>query len=105
MRLHRSPIAVERSVLWANKVWETIGFNRLPKILRRIIVGLIGGTIVLFGIALIFLPGPGSVVVPIGLLVLASEFAWARWLLGRGKKVVNQARERWRDTVESARES
>ena len=35
----------------------------------------------LFGIALIFLPGPGSVVIPIGLLILASEFAWARWLL------------------------
>jgi Putative transmembrane protein (PGPGW) len=92
-------------VQWARKIREKIGLNRLPKFLRRIIVGLIGGTIVLFGFALIFLPGPGSVVIPIGVLVLASEFAWARWLLRRGKKVVKDAKDKWRERVGSAHES
>jgi uncharacterized protein (TIGR02611 family) len=92
-------------VQWAKRIREKIGLNRLPKFLRRLVIGIIGGTIVLFGIALIFLPGPGSVVIPIGLVVLASEFAWARWLLRRGKKVVSQAKDKWRETVGSARES
>ena len=51
------------------------------KILRRILIALIGGTVVLFGVALIFLPGPGLLTIAAGLAILAIEFAWARhWL-------------------------
>lgn len=52
---------------------------------RRLAVGVIGGTIVLVGIALIVLPGPALVVIPIGLGILGLEFAWARNLLKRAK--------------------
>jgi tellurite resistance protein TerC len=42
---------------------------------------LIGGTVVLLGIALLVLPGPAFIVIPAGLGILALEFAWARrWL-------------------------
>ena len=42
---------------------------------------IIGMTVLLFGIALLVLPGPAVVVIPIGLAILATEFAWARrWL-------------------------
>ena len=52
------------------------------RIARRIAVGLIGGTVLLVGVALIVLPGPAFVVIPIGLAILSVEFAWARaWLL------------------------
>lgn len=48
---------------------------------RRIVVAVIGGTIVAIGVAMIVLPGPAFVVIPIGLGVLSIEFAWAqRWL-------------------------
>ena len=48
---------------------------------RRIVVAVIGGTILLIGIAMVVLPGPAIVVVPLGLGVLGLEFAWARhWL-------------------------
>ena len=77
---------------WARKIREKIGLDRLPKVLRRVVIGLIGGTIVLFGLILIFLPGPGSLVIPIGLVVLATEFAWARYLLRRGKLAIKKAR-------------
>jgi uncharacterized protein (TIGR02611 family) len=77
---------------WARKIREKIGLDRLPKVLRRVVIGLIGGTIVLFGLILIFLPGPGSLVIPIGLVVLATEFAWARYLLRRGKWAIKKAR-------------
>jgi tellurite resistance protein TerC len=60
-------------------------------------VGVIGGTVVLIGIALIVLPGPSSIVIPVGLVILASEFAWARWIIHRGKQAIDHARQRkWR---------
>ena len=83
---------------------DSLGLRHWP-IARKIVVAVIGGTLVLFGIALLFLPGPGSVVIPIGLLVLASEFAWARWLLRRGKQVVKDAKHKLREGVESVRSS
>jgi tellurite resistance protein TerC len=48
---------------------------------KRVAVWIVGMTVLLFGIALIVLPGPAIVVIPIGLAILATEFAWARrWL-------------------------
>lgn len=48
---------------------------------RRIAVALVGGTVLLVGVALIVLPGPAFVVIPLGLAILGLEFAWARrWL-------------------------
>jgi tellurite resistance protein TerC len=48
---------------------------------RRIAVALVGGTVLAIGIALIVLPGPALVVIPVGLAILGAEFAWARrWL-------------------------
>ena len=48
---------------------------------RRIAVALVGGTVLLVGLALIVLPGPAFVVIPVGLAILGLEFAWARvWL-------------------------
>lgn len=49
--------------------------------LRRIGIGIAGGTVLLIGIAMIVLPGPAFVMIPAGLAILGLEFAWARrWL-------------------------
>ncbi len=56
--------------------------------LKKILVLIIGGTVLLIGIILIFLPGPSFIVIPAGLAILAIEFSWARNLL---KKVQNRA--------------
>ena len=49
---------------------------------RRVVVAVVGGTVLLIGLALVVLPGPAFVVIPIGLAILSLEFAWARsWLL------------------------
>ncbi len=53
---------------------------------RRLAVLVIGSTILLIGAALLVLPGPAFVVIPIGLAILATEFAWARRLLRRIKE-------------------
>ncbi|GAA1948634.1 TIGR02611 family protein [Agromyces allii] len=46
----------------------------------RVLVGVLGGTIAVVGLALVPLPGPGWLVVFLGLAILGSEFAWARRL-------------------------
>lgn len=63
------------------------------KTARKIVVLVIGTTVLLFGIALIVLPGPAFVVIPIGLAILALEFAWAKRLLDRIKDKVQAAKE------------
>jgi len=42
---------------------------------KRVITIIIGMTVLLFGIALLVLPGPAFIVIPIGLAILATEFA------------------------------
>jgi tellurite resistance protein TerC len=56
---------------------------------RRIAVGLIGGTVLAIGVAMIVLPGPALVVIPLGLAILGAEFAWARHWLRRVKERSN----------------
>ena len=64
----------------------------LPAPLRKAIIGLIGGTILLIGVALIVLPGPAFIVIPIGLAILATEFAWARSAFNRAKAMVGKGK-------------
>ncbi|MBP7828809.1 MAG: PGPGW domain-containing protein [Kiritimatiellae bacterium] len=53
---------------------------------RRVITTVVGGSVLLIGAALLVLPGPAFVVIPIGMAILASEFAWARLWLRRARK-------------------
>jgi tellurite resistance protein TerC len=50
---------------------------------RRIAIALIGSTILLLGVAMLILPGPGLLVIPIGIALLSTEFVWARRWLAR----------------------
>ncbi len=50
---------------------------------RRMVALVVGGTVLLLGVAMLVLPGPGLVVAPAGLAILATEFIWARRLLAR----------------------
>ena len=48
---------------------------------RRIAISVLGGTVLAIGIAMLVLPGPGLLVIPLGLAILGAEYAWARlWL-------------------------
>ena len=53
---------------------------------KRVIIIVVGFTVLAAGIAMIVLPGPAIVVIPIGLALLATEFLWARKLLDRVKE-------------------
>ena len=63
---------------------------------KRFLIGIAGGTVLLLGIALLVLPGPAFVVIPAGLAILATEFHWARRCMDRFKEKFEDARERHR---------
>jgi len=60
---------------------------------KRLIVIVIGFTILAAGIAMIVLPGPAVIVIPVGLAMLATEFIWARKLLDRVKERIVRMRK------------
>lgn len=55
---------------------------------KRIVIAIIGSTVLLVGVIMLVTPGPAFVVIPLGLGILAVEFAWARrWLLAIRRRV------------------
>ena len=60
------------------------------KIAKRVVIGVVGGTVLGLGIIMMVTPGPGVAGILAGLGILAIEFTWARiWL----KKVKAKAQE------------
>ena len=68
--------------------------NKPYKIVRKIVIAIVGVSVLFIGTAMIFLPGPAIVVIPIGLAILATEFAWAKVLLHKLKEKI-----RWKTTA------
>ncbi len=62
------------------------------KQVKRLIIAVIGFTVLLIGLAMIVSPGPALVVIPVGLGILAAEFVWARSLLKRVKTKLKQGK-------------
>lgn len=52
---------------------------------RRVAVGIAGGVVLVAGVVMIPYPGPGWLVVFVGLGILATEFEWARAVLDYAK--------------------
>lgn len=69
-----------------NRVAVSTQWRRLPHPLRWVGVAVAGSACVLVGLVLLVLPGPGIPLLIVGLLILATEFAWAESLLQRVKK-------------------
>jgi tellurite resistance protein TerC len=60
--------------------------------IRKLIYSVLGITVLLIGLAMTVLPGPAFIVIPVGLAILASEYAWARRILRRGRVFVEKAK-------------
>lgn len=61
---------------------------------RKVIVLVIGGTVLLIGIALLVLPGPAFVVIPLGLFILSTEFVWARRFLKKIQSYIQEEKNK-----------
>jgi hypothetical protein len=71
--------------------WSGSGVVR--SLLVKIAVAIAGPMLILAGLAMLVLPGPGLVVIALGLAVLAVEYDWARSRLGRLGRILGRARE------------
>lgn len=69
------------------------GWKRLPHPIRWIGVATVGGTLIVAGIVMLVLPGPGIAFIVLGLAVLATEFVWAEVLMHKVKK---GSKDAWR---------
>jgi uncharacterized protein (TIGR02611 family) len=85
---HRHPFAVRKRA-WQHRVNAKLGLDRMP-VIRKLIYTVIGVTVLLIGVVMIVLPGPAIVVIPLGLAILGSEFAWARRIIRRGRVFVGR---------------
>jgi tellurite resistance protein TerC len=56
----------------------------------RVIIFVMGGTVMLIGIAMLVLPGPAFLVIPTGLAILGLEYRWARRWLRQAKAVLQR---------------
>jgi uncharacterized protein (TIGR02611 family) len=70
-----------------------VSLNPLGQVLRyigrngkRIAVTVVGFVVLLAGVVMMVTPGPGIVVILIGLAILATEWAWAERALDRAKQ-------------------
>ncbi len=59
------------------------------KAAKRIVIAIVGGTMVVLGIIMIVTPGPGLLGIAIGLAILGAEFAWARHWLKRLRESIS----------------
>lgn len=69
-------------------------FKDRLRFFRRVVVAIVGFTILLIGVVMIALPGPSILVIPFGLAILATEFIWARKVLEELKRRIPKRRKR-----------
>ena len=69
------------------------------KFLKRIVIAIVGFTVLLLGVVMIILPGPAFIIIPLGLAILATEFVWAQRLLTKAKAYFDKQRQRVADKM------
>jgi uncharacterized protein (TIGR02611 family) len=69
---------------------------------KRIAITIVGVVLVLGGLVLLVLPGPGVVLLIAGLAVLATEYVWAQRMLNYAKRKATQAKDKVLGRSESA---
>ncbi len=85
------PIKMKRPTTlprWMKRLFSGLNVENI-KVVRRVIVSVVGATVLLIGIALLVLPGPAFIVIPVGLAILATEYAWARRWLRKARRIAS----------------
>lgn len=82
----RAEVLLNRIDAWANR-------STARALLVKLGVTVAGPLVVLAGIAMLVLPGPGLVVIAAGLALLALEYPWARHVLGLLGRSLSRARD------------
>lgn len=90
-----------RAQLWPLRILAAVDLHSFRELLRvvlrngkRAAVFSLGVVLVAAGVALLVLPGPGLLLIIAGLAVLATEFAWAEYLLDKAKDQAGKVRSK-----------
>lgn len=90
--LDRDGVVTDEELAFAPvpSIWRRFGlrgpaviFRWIGRNAKRMAVAVIGFAVLAAGVAMIVLPGPGVIVIIVGLAILATEFAWAERALDR----------------------
>jgi uncharacterized protein (TIGR02611 family) len=81
---------------WLRGIRRWIDHHPRLRFAYRLGVGILGGVIALGGLVLVPLPGPGWLVVFLGLAILGTEFAWARRLAAWVKRLLDRFWAWWK---------
>ncbi len=76
---------------WVRRAREWSLRGRSRRVVWQTAVIIVGGLLVLAGIAMLVLPGPGWAAIILGLVVLASEYAWAHRVLRPVRRAADRA--------------
>lgn len=63
-------------------------------VLRKFGVTVVGFAVLVAGIIMLVTPGPALVLIPVGLAILATEYAWAKRWLEKARAAALKAREK-----------
>ena len=81
-------------------------FHITYKLARRIVISVVGATVLIIGVVMIVTPGPALVLIPVGLAILSIEFAFARsWLKRLREAISNHNSNDLNERAESHRSS
>ena len=58
---------------------------------KRIAVTVVGGVVLLAGLAMLVFPGPAVLVIPLGFAILGTEYAWAAAAVEKSKRMADAA--------------
>jgi len=70
--------------------------NQIFKNIKKLIIAVIGVSVLAIGLLMIVLPGPAFIVIPLGLGILATEFIWA-------KKIMDKFKDKLKDTIDKGK--
>ena len=84
-----------------NRLLVKLKVDEVPHI-KRIIVTVVGGTILVFGVILIVTPGPAVLVIPVGLAILGTEYAWARRWMRKARQMAQTAIQKTQEIIRPA---
>ena len=87
----RPATATTARLSWREKLNKKFHLDRMP-VVRKVVYSVIGLTVLLLGVVMVVLPGPAIIFIPLGLAILASEYAWARRIIRRGRVFVEKAK-------------
>ncbi|MEY4314111.1 MAG: hypothetical protein RIS93_691 [Actinomycetota bacterium] len=62
----------------------------MNSVIKRVLVGIVGGLVTLIGVVALVAPGPGWLIIFTGLGILATEFAWAAQALAHAKGIASR---------------